>query len=1485
VHVREGLNAARDVSHDDPHLAVYGARAAPPPRTLVDIFEATVAAHPDAVALEDPVESLTYQQLAVRVEASVRGLQGAGIRRGDRVGVRVPSGTADLYVAILATLRAGATYVPVDWDDPEERARTVFAEAGVASVIGEGLAIREGVTGASEAVRGADPGESERPGESDDAWIIFTSGSTGTPKGVAVTHRSAAALVDAESRLYLVDDPLRPGDRVMAGLSVAFDASCEEMWLAWRYGAALVAAPREVVRSGPDLGDWIVDRGITAVSTVPTLASLWPVEALERVRLLIFGGEACPLDLALRLHKPGRELWNTYGPTESTVIACGAELLPEPPVRIGRPICGWQLAVVDAETGWPVGWGESGELVVAGVGLGRYLDPQKDAEKYAPVPSLGWARAYWTGDLVTADPEGLVFAGRADDQVKLGGKRLELGEVDGLLMRVPGVNAAAAALQQTQTGISVLVGYLTQRPGDEIDLPRGSSLLADWLPNGVTPVLTIVDQLPMKTSGKVDRKALPWPLAQEAPDPQKGADAVGLDPAEAWLKQLWMDQLGPLPIASDTDFFQIGGGSVQAARLTSEIRKSHPAIEIGELYAHSTLAAMADYVGSTPSSESDASDRPMPEPLPTGPRMFQFAFVGGVYVLNATRYLVAVVAIVWALGAFAGAGWVPRVPFLPVLIGVLILFSVPGKMAQAAVVNRLLTHTIRPGVYRRGGWIHVRLWAAERFLYFLRLEPVCGTALARSFHRLMGNRIGRCSYVATMPPVGGLVTIGDKAAIEHEADLSGYWVEGDAVRVDTIGVADGARIGTRATLSPGVSVGAGAEVLPGAHVDRDIPGGQSWGGSPISYRSPAGASWPRQEQRGRHVDQFGGWWLAEAGGLLVITVLPLLALLPGIALVLPKVIGLQRFTAVAPLVAMWLPLVAVMTVVTWLGLVVVAVRLLARWITPGYFRQESAVGWATWMTQALLQRTLVSAYPVYASLATPVFLRLLGAHVGKNTEISTIETIPHLMRLGDQVFLADHALVTSTRHYRGQIHVGPTRIGEGSFVGNSAIVGPGVDLPAGVLLAALASAPEHAAAETSWLGRPAESIPRVKQCGEQARTYRPSARVRLARGAVELCRIVPFIITLWIELGLVVGLNAVYMPVLSASGSRLLGVGAAMAAAFPLTLTSGAVATIIAIAAKWALVGRFVPRRHALFSSFVWRNELADVFAESLAVPSLIRVSIGSPLFNTYARLMGAAIGKHVWCESWWLPEFDLIRLGDYATVNRGTVVQTHLFHDRVMSLSYTRMEAGSTLGANSFMLPGARIESRTVAGAASLVLRDESLPRDTYWQGNPARFEQPDRPRAERPAGYNARVNRSLIGRGRAGPGTGERPSHQRPSRRRRVPATGQSRHTADRSATSRWVSVSKLGRLHGHGTAPGTVREPLGGERVVDINAAATDTSRARSRHGLRGARSEPGPQAWREPTVPDIASSGEHATTGPRHSRGPVAPDRNSSAGEAS
>src|SRR5262249_20640866 len=282
-----------------------------------------------------------------------------------------------------------------------------------------------------------------------------------------------------------------------------------------------------------------------------TLAAIWDDAALASVRLLILGGEACPEPLVERF-APARELWNTYGPTEATVVSTAVRLRPGVPVTIGDPLAGWELAIVDGEDR-PAADGERGERVTGGAGLGRYLRADLDAERYRPLPALGWERAYRTGDIVRRTGAGLAFVGRRDHQVKIGGRRIELGEIDDALSAVDGVRAACTVVRESAAGNKLLVGYVT----GPVQAERGRAALAERMPASLVPMIVALDELPLATSGKVDRKALPWP------PPGTGADGA-LSDAERRLAERWREQLGPVAIGPDSDFFALGGTSLAA---------------------------------------------------------------------------------------------------------------------------------------------------------------------------------------------------------------------------------------------------------------------------------------------------------------------------------------------------------------------------------------------------------------------------------------------------------------------------------------------------------------------------------------------------------------------------------------------------------------------------------------------------------------------------------------------------------------------------------------------------------------------------------------------------------------------------------------------------------------------------------------------------------------------------------------------------------
>ena len=217
----------------------------------------------------------------------------------------------------------------------------------------------------------------------------------------------------------------------------------------------------------------------------------------------------------------------------------------------------------------------------------------KDAEKYAPMPSLGWERAYRSGDLVRYESEGLIFQGRADEQVKLGGRRIELGEIDAALQSLPDVAGAAAAVQTTAAGNQILVGYLAAVSGRDIDLAAARDLLGESLPAPLIPLLTLVDSLPTKTSGKVDRHALPWPLTGTGAAEADGAPLNLPDDAQ-WIVEQWSAVLGSPVTSLDADFFAYGGGSLAAAQLVSALRVRYPTITVADIYATPRVGALVE---------------------------------------------------------------------------------------------------------------------------------------------------------------------------------------------------------------------------------------------------------------------------------------------------------------------------------------------------------------------------------------------------------------------------------------------------------------------------------------------------------------------------------------------------------------------------------------------------------------------------------------------------------------------------------------------------------------------------------------------------------------------------------------------------------------------------------------------------------------------------------------------------------------------------
>ncbi|MGN9812887.1 amino acid adenylation domain-containing protein [Micromonospora sp. BQ11] len=593
-----------------------GSRRATGGPAEVDCLHRMVAAQaartPEAEAVRHADRAWSYRDLDEAANRLARVLLARGVTREERVGVCLPR-TPELVVALLAVLKAGACYVPLDPAYPPARVAFMTADSGARLVLTRadlagrfpGLAVP--IDRLDLGGDGTDPAAPTTP--TDLAYVIYTSGSTGRPKGVAIEHRSASVLMRWTRQTF--DDVELGG--VLAATSVCFDLSVFEIFGPLCSGGRVLLVDDVLALAAPG-----ADRlPVTLVNTVPSaMGELLTAGALPAsVRTVCLAGEPLTAALAARVWaRPHvRRLCNLYGPSEDTTYSTWAEVPPDsgdPP--IGRPLPQTRAYVLDPD-GRPVPPGDPGELHLAGAGLARgYLDrPEESRARFLPDPFRPGERMYRTGDRVRLRPDGqLAYLGRLDDQVKLRGYRIELGEVSARLAALPGVREATAAVRDGPSGDPLLVGYLVGERRDDV-----RARLAGVLPAPLVPATVVwLDRLPTLPNGKVDRSALPAPTLGD----RAGPDAGPLDGTAGTVAAVWREVLGVPVTAADSDFLTLGGDSLLAVRCATRLAAAtgRP-VRPGDLFAHPTVAALAAHLDGLAAEPTPAGE-PV-GPAPAGP--------------------------------------------------------------------------------------------------------------------------------------------------------------------------------------------------------------------------------------------------------------------------------------------------------------------------------------------------------------------------------------------------------------------------------------------------------------------------------------------------------------------------------------------------------------------------------------------------------------------------------------------------------------------------------------------------------------------------------------------------------------------------------------------------------------------------------------------------------------------------------------------------
>ncbi|MBN1602087.1 MAG: amino acid adenylation domain-containing protein [Chitinispirillaceae bacterium] len=1300
------------------------------PECLQVLFKNTVDKYSEQPALRCREIETSYRAFNEKADSLAFYLQLRNVNRGDHIAILLPR-SEEIFIAIMAVLKAGAAYVPIDPRSPEDRIKFILSDShSVLLITDSALYKQNNITIDNLLIDEFDRifstykciGPSQCGATPDDtAYIIYTSGTTGKPKGVVIPHCSVCNLIRAEHHLFNVNST----DRVYQGFSVSFDASVEEMWLAWFSGALLVAATKSEALSGPDLSNFLQKEKITVFSTVPTQIAMMH-KPVDSVRILILGGEECHLKSIEPWLNDSRNVFNTYGPTETTVIATSTYCKKDIKPSIGKPVPNYAIFLLDKNLQL-VPPGLPGELCIGGHCLAReYLKRSElTAQKFIQSPfTLGHGfpdRLYRSGDRARFRSDGNIeFGGRIDNQVKLRGQRIELGEIESSIIKATNACQVAVAVVTNAQQIQSLVAYIVLQPDTVFDENGVRKMLQNFLPSYMIPnQFLLFNELPQLQSGKVDRKKLPslydgrLSISKDVIDPRTPAERLVLD--------IWKKYFDKQDISVTDDFFDIGGHSLLAATIISELR-SIPGLQdlpLQYIYQFRTVESFAadceKKIKSTESTLSQSGSIKKNELKTTLKRIFcgffQAIALYPIFLLFSTPLLIPFIFDWCNPDVDLGVWLLTSCSAMIALFPAVIVVSIASKW--------IIIGKFKAGTYPLWGLYYLRFWFVCRVLDLVPVRLMRGTPILCWYYRLLGARIGKNVHLGTdRLRVSDMISIGDNSSINADVHCMAYTVSDGMLHIAPIQIGNFCTIGTRSVVSEDTKMEDNSELgelslLPSG---TTVLKNEYWEGSPAKLKTKQSVIIEPENYFERKVPFF--YNVAFFSAFIFVILVPLVLLVPWITAAFELYVNYGLLYTLPFTVLM----AAFYTVSYCLTIVVIK-----KIVDPPNKKSEQYPIYSydyirKWIVDTLVQLSLTTVQPIYATIFLPPWLRLLGAKIGKLTEISTVDHISaDLLTIDDGSFIADSASVGPAVVKNGVMHVGKTSVGKKSFVGNSALVPIGVTIGDNCLIGVLSKPPLECGYSiihnSDWLGSPPISLPKRQQNQNFAnhQTFNPPRHMIFLRGFFEFFKItLPpaltsccFIFSYWF-------LSEILGPVATLKSYILL---------CPVVIFAGTlVISTMTILSKWLLVGRYRQNQKPLWCTFIWRNEFINSLCENLVFPLLLQMIQGTPFLPWFFRCLGSRIGKNVYMDTTEITEFDLVRIDDNASLNYGCTIQTHLFEDRVMKMSSLHIGRNSTVGPMSVVLYDSTLKQGAELDGLSLLMKGETLPSSSSWFGIPAR-------------------------------------------------------------------------------------------------------------------------------------------------------------------
>jgi len=1295
--------------------------------TLQSFFEKQYSIFPDKVCLICDSTETTYRSIEESANQLANWLIAQGTKPGEIIGVLIDRST-DLYIIMLGILKAGAAYLPIDPGYPHDRIEYILEDVKISLLLT--TKNYADINFPAEKMIKYETIKQDLVAESKEkpfvptltpkslCYVIYTSGTTGTPKGIAISHAALYNYVQSALKIYGVTDQ----DRIYQGFTIGFDASMEEIWLAFASGGVLITSSAQAVQEGGALADFLNFNKITVFSTVPTmLAMLEP--PLPSLRILILGGEVCTEALIASWMRPNLKIFNTYGPAEATIITTYAECRANKKVTIGKPIPNCDILILNDQLN-PVADGDSGEICIAGFGLANgYINkPELTKEKFIAYPNDPSIRIYRTGDTGRKNEEGNIeYITREDEQIKLRGFRVEPLEIEVEIKRLSGVRDAAVVVQELSKDVESLICYVVLKDKSALTPVEIQKELRKKLPRYMIPsIFMIVSSFPKMRNGKIDKKLLPKP---ELNDVKKILEyREPKTSAEKKITAIWEEILGVSPISINSDFFgDLGGHSLAAAKVISEMRLQHKEMSdasLLDIFENSTIEQLAKKIeDSKKLKDADKADLPLDQKNIIDKAqycicVFFQAWVSLVLVTISPWHflIILLISVTFTYNYYLLLTWGQLtqcfLAFFFLLEPSLILFGV--------IMKWLLLGKIKPGQYKVWSLYYLRWWVVNQLQDMAPIDHFVGSPFITFYCRLMGAKIGKNCYIGTdVFNAFDLFSMGDNSSLGADVIVSGYKIEDGWLKIGSIKIGDNCFVGANSVLSINTELKNGSKL--GEHsllpMGETIQENESLMGSPAR---PGEIELPNIADKISSNNIFKSFLHVFFHYLLLmlVEIVYITSVAPGIILTVYFCYITGQYIN-----CFWtVPLSAFMFMFLFVTQISF-LKFIFRPIKKGDYSLKSFAYLKIWFCERLMGLSLGAMESLYGTIYTASWFRLLGAKIGKRSEIATINfSPPDMLNMGQECFVGDGAILAPVRVYNGYMRLQPIYLGHRVFVGNGALIPQNTKLNNNCLIACASTTPDDiVASDTSWIGVPAIFLPRrnLSKSYSDSKTYEPNRRSLVTRGIFEFFKIfLPPVFLYGI-----LSLDVIAFVTLNNAYSLLVTIF--IFPFFSILFVLGEVYLITLL--KWLLIGTYKNVAAPMYSSFVYRSEFLTSLYDNVMVPFILEPSLGTPFIVYFLRMLGAKIGKYTVINTPYFSEFDLVEVGDNAFINKDSTVQTHLYEDRVFQTGTIKIESGCTVGDRSILLYDTVMQRYSTLGDFSLLMKGEILYQSSEWIGIPA--------------------------------------------------------------------------------------------------------------------------------------------------------------------